>query len=168
VDVVVVLDGAHPVDDPLARHELEAAVTELLIPRVRHMLALEAEGAGEELGHGRNDVPPRLDELDVLDGPRRARVTEVGEQPHPPRLDRERGVRADESGQVPDVRLAGDDQRLLELLDEFLDSGVHLFLARYASASRYPSGPLPMIRFATTSEITDLRRHSSRSSMFER
>ena len=40
--------------------------------------------------------------------------------------------------------------------------------ARKASASPVALGPLPMIRFAARSEMTEKRRHSSRSSMFER
>ena len=78
--------------------------------------ALEAEPAGQELGHVDDRVASRFDELDVRDGARRRRVAEIGEQADSIRLDNERHVRADETGQVPHVRRRCDDQRLLELL----------------------------------------------------
>src|SRR6266487_3555959 len=105
------------------------------------MTAFEGELAGQELGDVGNHLAPGLDDRDV---------------------------RADEAGQVAHVRRCGDDQRLVELLDQFFGAGVHLPSARYSSASRYPSGPLPITRFFARSEMREFRRHSSRASMFDR
>ncbi len=118
------------------REEHESSVAELLVVPVGEVGALECERAREELGHVGDRLPPRLDELDVRDDAGGHGVTEVGEQPYPLRLDDDRDVRADKAGQVADVCRGGDDQRLFELLDQFLGAGVHSFPARYASASR--------------------------------
>src|SRR5437588_9780013 len=100
------------------------------------MCALEAEPARQELSHVGDRLASRLDELDIWDVARAPGIPEVGEQPDPFRLDDYRDVRADEAGQVADVRRGGDDQRLFELLDEFFGARVHSFPARYARASR--------------------------------
>ena len=132
------------------------------------MSAFEGELAGQKLGHVGNHLAPALDELDVQEGARRFGIAEVREQADPLGLDDDGDVRADEAGQVAHIGGGGDDQRLLELRDQFFGAGVHLPSARYSSASRYPSGPLPITRFLARSEMTDFRRHSSRASMFER
>ena len=136
LELVLPFDRAQAFDQAHPRDELEAAVAELLVVSVGEIGALEGELARQELGHVGDRLSPGLDELDVRDGARGPGVTEIGEQPDSLRLDDDRDVRADEAGQVADVRRGGDDQRLFELLYEFFGAGVHSFPARYARASR--------------------------------
>src|SRR5205807_9304886 len=114
------------------------------------------------------DLALGLDELDALDCRRRLRVAEIRVERQALLADKESGVRADEAGQVADVDRVRDEERLLERAAQPLDPVVHARPARNSSASRYPSGPLPTMRWAARSEMTETRRQSSRSSTFER
>src|SRR5438067_1157346 len=109
-------DLAQALHHPDPRDELEASVAQLLVVPVGQVGALEAEPAGQELGHVDDRVASGFDELDVRDGAPRRGVAEISEQADSIRLDDEGDVRADETGQVPHVRRRSDDQRLLELL----------------------------------------------------
>src|SRR5206468_7115398 len=114
------------------------------------------------------EVPPRLDELDAGHATGGVRVAKVGEEPCPVRLDEERCIRALEPRQVADVDRVRDEQRLLERRAQAVEAAAHFLLARKSSASRYPSGPLPITRCSTRSAMTENRRQSSRSSTFDR
>src|SRR5205085_1417576 len=128
----------------------------------------EPDAAREALGEIGPDVALRLGELDALDGAAGVGVAEVAEELGPLRLDEKRGVRAGEADEVADVGAARDEERLLEQRTQPVDAGHRRLSARNSSASRYPSGPLPTTRVAAISVSTECRRHSSRSSMFDR
>ncbi len=179
VELLLVLDRPQPLDEPRARHQLEPAGGERLVARVAQVRRLEAVPAGEPLADVGQQRAGRLDELDALDGAGGVAVAEVGEEQHPLGLDDERRVRAAQPRQVAHVDEVRDDQRLeasrpgrgevREPLAQPLDARAHRCPStRNSSASRYPSGPLPMIRLAARSATTEKRRHSSRSSTFDR
>jgi hypothetical protein len=136
VELGRVLDRAQLLDEAAARDEVEPAGAQGLVARVREVVGLEADAPVEELREVRDERPPRLDDLDVRDRPRRLGVPEVGEQPHPLVLDEERRVRARESRQVAHIRAVRNEQRLVEPLAEPLDPAAHRPAARYSSASR--------------------------------
>src|SRR5262249_46237292 len=118
---------------------------------------------GDEVARHRRHVEP--EQAGLLD------VAEVGEDAQSVRLDEQRGVRAVQLGEGPDVDRVGDEQRRLDQGADTVETRPHRALtdeARNSRASRYPSGPFPITRFAAKSAIRDTRRHSSRSSTFER
>ncbi len=167
LELSFVLDRPELLDQPSARNELDPAGHERLVRGVRDRVGLEGDPAGEPLGQVGEQGAFGDGELDPFDPARRLRIAEVAEEPHVAGLDEDGGVRALEPGQVADVRRRGDEEWLLEQVTKTVDSIGHLF-TRNSSASRYPSGPFPTTRWATRSEITDCRRHSSRSSTLER
>ena len=168
LELSVVLDRPQLLDETAARHELNAAARERLPAAVGQVLGLEADSAFQQLAERRVEGPLRLDELHSLDRAAELRVTEVAEEPYLVGLDHERRVRALEADEVADVDEIRDEQRLFQARLEALDAGHAGCSARNSKASRYPSGPLPTMRHAATSAITEWRRQSSRSSMFER
>ena len=121
VELAVLLDRAQALDDSGAGNELRRTPAKDLVVRIRHDGRLEADAPAQ---HG-CDVGVhealRLDDLDVLHGsPGALGVAEVGEEPHALGLDEERDVVAVEAGQVLDVDLVGDEERLLEAGPEAL------------------------------------------------
>src|SRR5712691_2601764 len=168
----VVLDRTKPLDETPPRNGLDRATPQSLVTGVRDEIGFEPDGPRQPAGEIGKQRPLRLLELHAFDGARRLRVAEVAEQASAVLLDQERSVRAPEPEEVEDVRWVGDEQRLLEHLPQTLDARVHRAAptcwTMNSSASRYPSAPLPSTRFAARSATTDVRRHSSRSLMFER
>ncbi len=153
------------------------AWTRAPIPGIREMRLLEPDSPpGEQLTDLGEEVSRGLDEGHAIDLSPPCRVAEVRvERGRRVRLYENRGIRALEPRQVADVRLTsedvrrpGDEQRLVEDARKSLDTGHARFFTRNSRASRYPFGPFPMILASTTPSSTDMRRHSSRSSMFER
>ena len=137
LELALVLDGTQLLDETLARHELEPARAQLLGERPREHVRLEADPAREVFTEPTDQGTLRLHRLDTVDGLRRLDVAEVGEEPHPLRLDEQRGVRALEAGQVEDVDEVGDEQRLLEEPAQPFDPGAHsIFSLRCSRAIR--------------------------------
>jgi hypothetical protein len=163
LELIVVLDHAERLDDSVRRDRLDTAGIQPRVPFVRDGGRLEADLAAELVGEALEQVALRLDDLDPVELVGALQIAEVGEQANAVGLDEERGVRAGETGQVADVDGIGDEERALERLAQPGDPVAHRLFTRNSSASRYPSGPLPMITFAATSAVTELRRHSSRS-----
>ena len=162
------LDRAQPLHEATRRNELEVAGGERLVARVRERPRLEGEPARQLLGQIAEKISVHLDELDAGHAPRRLRVAEVREQTNLLAVDHERRVRALETRQVAHVDGIADEERLVEALPQARDALRHCPSDRNSSASRYPCGPLPMIRFAATSASTEARRHSSRRSRSDR
>ena len=99
-------------------------------------------------------------------------VAEVGEELRLPAvLDEQRGVRGREAGQVLDVDQVRDEQRARRAA-RGARRAARSRLLRARRGRRAPRGSRPgpcrSTRCETTSAITDWRRHSSRSSTFER
>ena len=136
VELLLVLDGAQPLDEPDARDELEPAAAQRLDLRVRERRRLEADAARQPLGEVGDHGALRLDDLDALDGARRLEVAEVGEELDALLVDEQRRVRALEAGEVDDVLRVRDEERLLERLPQAGDPVVHAFSLRYSSAMR--------------------------------
>jgi hypothetical protein len=139
VELVLVLDCAQPLDETAARHRLDRTRLERLPARVRHVVGLEADPAGEPVCEIPQQRARRLLELDAGDCARRLGIAKVGEEPHAVRLDQQRGVRALEAGQVAHAYGVRYEQRLLERRAQPLDAGVHAprrFATINSSASR--------------------------------
>ena len=173
----VVLDCAQRLDEARRRNRFDPGRNQRAVTRMGEMVLLEPDSPAckqlADLGH---EVPRCLDEGHAFDLATPCRVAEVGiQRGRRVRLDQHRGVRALQAGQIAHVRLAaehvrrtGDEERLLEERCQSFDPGHGRLCMRNSSASRYPSGPLPMILASTTPSSTETRRQSSRSSMFER
>ena len=156
---------------------IDAGIDERAIQRVREILLIEEDSSSrQQLADRRHQATGGLDDLETIERACAIRVSEVRVQRCAAvRLDEDGRIGALESGEVADVRLPAEDvrrtrdeQRLFEERGEPSDPAHCLASTRYSIASRYPSGPFPMKRAATTSSSTEKRRHSSRSSMLER
>src|SRR6266511_1421800 len=167
-ELTLVLDRPQRLHHAASRHQLEPSRRQRLVAGVSNRVGLEAEPARQPLGEVGEHVPPGDPELDAFDLLACLRVAEVAEQPYTVRLEDEGGVRALEAGQVADVDRERDEERLLEPSLQLLEAAVHADSFRNSSASRYPSGPLPMMRRAARSAMTECFRHSSRAPMSER
>src|SRR5689334_7431061 len=133
LELGLVLDRSHRLDDPAARYELEAPAGERLVLRVgQHRL--EAHTADQRLGKLGDERALRLHRFDVGNGARLLDVAEVGEEADAIRLDEQLCVRAVEAAEVANVDEVRDEQRLLQPLPQAIDSG-HAFSFRYSSAS---------------------------------
>src|SRR5439155_8845776 len=135
VELGLVLHGTEPLDEAAPRDEVDAGRAEELVARIREVLPLEADAAGEEAGEPGVERALRLDELDPLDGAPGHGVAEVGEEPDALSIDDERGVCALEAAQVADVRRLGDEERLLQSRLQPFDAVAHR-PTRNSSASR--------------------------------
>ena len=155
VELVLVLDRAQLLDEPVARDGLDPARVEPRIALEGERRRLEADLPGQLLGQRLEKVALRVDELDAFDRASRLRVAEVGVEPDAVGLDDERRVRAGEAAQVADVRRVRDEERLLETLEEPVYPAVHVAAPRNSSASRYPTGPRPRTRFSASGAITE-------------
>ena len=167
VELVLGLDRSQALDLAAARDEVDSGVPQHLPVRVRQVSALEPEPPVDVRRDATDQRALDLDELDPFDPSAGLGVPEVGKEHCAFAVDEERGVRATEPGQVEDVHRHRDEQWLLDLPAQVVDS-VHVVSIRYARASRYPSAPFPSTRFAARSATTEWRRHSSRSSGLER
>ena len=136
VELVLVLDRAQLLDEPVARHEVDASRVEPRVPLERKRRRLEADRPVQDLGQRLEEVTLRLDELDAVDRSRGLGVAEVREDADALGLDEERGVRALEPAEIEDVGRVGDEQRLLQPLAQAVDALAHELAPRYSSASR--------------------------------
>ncbi len=157
--------------------ELDPGGLERLVRRDVHVVGLEGDVEAAELAQARadpaEDVALGLEDLDSLQAARGREVAVVGREHRRVAREEHGGVRALEPGQVVDVRRRGDEERLdpehVELGAELFAADLaHADSARWTSASRYPSGPLPITRKVTISSRTEKRRHSSRLLMSDR
>ena len=155
VELVLVLDRAQLLDESVTRNGLDPAGVETRVMLEAERGRLEPDLAGELLRQRLEQVALRVDELEAVDRAGRLRVPEVGVEADSLGLDEERRVRAREAAQVADVRGVRDEERLFEALTEPVDAAVHVAAPRNSSASRYPSGPCPRIRFAASGAITE-------------
>ncbi len=164
-------------DDARGRMQLDGVASEVGQRGDGDVVGLEGELERPELAKTRAEphvhVALRLQHLDVLEGARGVEVAVVGGEQRSVACDDDRGVRALQPGQVVDVRRVRDEEALdlenVELAAELVDAvGAHVCSARWTSASRYPSGPLPITRNFTISSRTEKRRHSSRLLMSDR
>ena len=133
------LHRAERLDRPARRDELDAARPQRLRVGERQVPRLDRDPpAREQLGERRHDVPRRPVERDAVDRARRLRVAKVRvERRLACRVDEHGRVRAREAGQVAHVDEARDEQRVVELPGESLDSRhVSLRAARSSSARR--------------------------------
>ena len=118
----------------------------------RDVVRLEGNGRlgklSEPRSQPREQVPLGLDGLDALEGAGGFDVAPVRGQDDAVAADDEPGVRALEPAEVTDVDRPGDEEapcaEPVHLGSQPFESSVHPCSFKYASASRYPSGPLPM------------------------
>src|SRR6266540_4542664 len=167
-ELALVLDRPQRFHHAAPGHQVEPSRRERLVAGVGDRVGLEAEPARQPLGEVGEHVPPGDPELDAFDLLACLRVAEVAEQPYAVRLDDEGWVGALEAAQVADVDRERDEERLVEPSLQLPEATVHPASLRNSSASRYPSGPLPMMRRAARSAMTECFRHSSRAPMSER
>jgi hypothetical protein len=118
IELLRLLDRPQRLHQPPPRHELDAAVAEKLVVRVRERVGLERHPRWNQLREVREEVAPGFLDLHPFDLPRPLRVTEVGEEPYALGFDQHGCIRALEPGQVPDVDRRRDEERLLEQLAE--------------------------------------------------
>ncbi len=136
VQLVLVLHDPELLDEPVRGDRLDPARVEPRVALEGERGRLEADRAREQLGQRLVEVALRLDELGALDRPAALGIAVVGEDPDALVVDQERRVRAREAREVAHVRRVGDEERLLELLAQLVDPGVHERSASQASASR--------------------------------
>ena len=125
VQLVFVLDGAQLLDEAVARDGLDAAGMEPCIALEGDGRGLEADGARKELGECQVEIALGLDELDAVDRASALGIPKVGEEPDTILLDEERRIRALQAGEVAHIGRIRDEQRLLELFAQAIDSIVH-------------------------------------------
>ena len=170
-DLVVILDRAERLHETGDRNRVDPRIRERAEERVREMLLLDQDPpSAQELADRGNEAARGFDDLGAVERPCTIRIAEVRVQRRRAvGLDEYGRIRAVQPGQVADVRLPaedvrrpGDEQRLLEQRGESFDSGHSCPATRNSIASRYPSGPFPMKRAATSSstERTPLLRFS--------
>ena len=119
VELGLVLDGPHRLDEARVRGELEPAGRRAA--RTARSVSAAGSNSTRRLDERRQlgvDVAPGHDELDVRHLPGALGVAEVREQARPLGLDQQRRVRAREAGQVADVDEARDEERRLDRLLE--------------------------------------------------
>ena len=175
-ELILVLDRAKPRDDAGDGQKLDPVTGDRLVSGDSDVVCLEGDRRLGELSEPRSQpreqVPLGLDGLDPLEGAGGFHVAPVRGQDDTVAADDERCVRALEPAEVADVDGPGDEEGPCTdpvcLSTKPFEASVHPCSFRYASASRYPSGPLPMTRCVTTSARTECRRHSSRFSMSDR
>ena len=140
-DLLLVLDCAYRVDEPVRRHQLGATRAQPLPLEVRERVRLELHAplqAAADIGHHR---PVRHLDLHAGDRAGGLGVAEVGvERRSAARLDEERSVRALEAGEVVDVRQVGDEERRVEPRGQRVQPLAHALCtsvpARNSNASR--------------------------------
>src|SRR4029079_13688981 len=121
-ELLGVLDGTQLLDESRAWNCVDAGVHERSIEGVRKMLLLEADrAAGELLADCRDETARDLRELGAFDRRSGVRIPEVRvDGGFPVRLDKNRRVRALETSQVADVRLATEHVRRPRAEEGFL------------------------------------------------
>ena len=176
-DLRLVLDRAERFHLSRRGLRIDAGIDERSKQRVREILLVEEDSSSrEQLADRGHQAAGGFHDFEAFERACTIRVSEV-------RVQRGAAVGLDEDGRIgalearevadirlpaEDVRRTRDEQRLFEERGEPSDPAHCLASTRYSIASRYPSGPFPMKRAATTSSMTENRRHSSRSSMLER
>jgi hypothetical protein len=145
LQLVGVLDRAEALDETRGRLCVDACIHELAVQGVRQVLLLEPDPpAREELADGGDEPACDLRDVDAVERAGATCVAEVRvEHGTAVRLDEHGRVRARETREVADVRLApehvgraGHEQRLLEKRRESRDSGHASPFTRNSSASR--------------------------------
>jgi hypothetical protein len=132
----LVLDRAQALHKAAAGDQVSVARGQGFPRGVGGRARLEADRAREEAREVGVEIALEQLDLDAVHGPRALGVAKVGEEADALGLDQECRVRADEAGQVTDVRGRADEERLLELLPQPFDTVVHRPSARKRSASR--------------------------------
>ena len=171
-----VLDRPQAGDDAGGRQQCGTVLGQGLVAGDGDVVGLERDWGFTQLAKPRSEpaqqVPLGLHQLDPIKLLGGLHIAAVRGQYEPVAADDEGCVRALEAREIADVdRLRDEETAGAESVERGLQATPavgHPRSFRNASASWYPSGPLPMMRWVTTSAMTECRRHSSRSSMFER